>query len=84
VPGHEALGKILRAFELGGRLARAEDAQATGAKHIDDAGGKGASGPTTVACTFSFAAQSASASMSVSARFSSSCSRAVPALPGAT
>jgi hypothetical protein len=41
VPGHEALGEVLRAFELRGFLAWAEDFQATGAKKIDDTGSQG-------------------------------------------
>ena len=36
--GHEALGEILRAFELRGFLGRAEDLQAAGAEDVDDAG----------------------------------------------
>ena len=38
VAGHEALGKILGGFELGGFLGRAEDLQATSPKNIDHAG----------------------------------------------
>src|SRR6185369_13365871 len=44
----------------------------------------GASGPTTVRWILFCSAKSARASGSVRLRFSSSCSRAVPALPGAT
>jgi hypothetical protein len=40
VPGHEALGEVLRAFELRGFLGRAEDLQAAGAEDVDHAGGE--------------------------------------------
>ena len=36
--GHEALGEILRGFELGGFPGRAENLQAAGAEDIDHAG----------------------------------------------
>jgi hypothetical protein len=40
VPGHEALGEILRTFELSGFPGWAENLQAAGAKQVDNAGGK--------------------------------------------
>jgi hypothetical protein len=85
VPGHEALGEILRTFELSGFPGRAEDLQTAGAKQVDDAGGerrfRADDGEMDASVLL---AKSASASGSLRLTFSSSRSRAVPALPGAT
>ncbi|MNK95871.1 hypothetical protein D3C87_1161300 [compost metagenome] len=37
---HERLGEVLGGLQLRGSLGRPEDAQATGAEHVDDAGGQ--------------------------------------------
>jgi hypothetical protein len=38
VSRHEALGKVLGAFQLRGGFCRSEDAQVAGTEHVDDAG----------------------------------------------
>jgi hypothetical protein len=84
VPRHEALGEVLRAFELGGFLGRAEDLQAAGAEDVDDAGGEGRFRADDGQVDLFLLGEVGERLGSVMLTFSSSCSRAVPALPGAT
>jgi hypothetical protein len=84
VAGHEALGEILGGFELRGFPGRAEDLQAAGAEDVDHAGGQRRFRADHGQVDLVLLGEVSQASGSVMLTFSSSCSRAVPALPGAT
>ena len=80
----QVLAEDLAAFQLGGRLRRAEDPQSGGIERVDNARRSGISGPTTVSRTSFCWANLIDRGKSVGEMSTFSASMAVPALPGAT